>query len=168
MALQTLTTTAGEAQSTEQPGDNGNSNPFSLDPGTPPLIPAFLVTGMLLIIIVGVSTFRRVIRRRRLMRLGLVDAGGSTWGPWGADLPGPHIGHGHSRRAGAFGPDRRFEAERRGVKIVDLGMKPKIWDVWVRPEQDIDVEDYTSKEFKATMDWKNQNSWEALLVSIHD
>ena len=52
-------------------------------------------------------------------------------------------------------------------------MKPRIWDVWARPEHVYEDDHYSSsKEMEArgedSSDYKERNGWEGLLVSLND
>ena len=52
-------------------------------------------------------------------------------------------------------------------------MKPRIWDVWTRPELEHEDDHYLSrKEIEARgedlSDYKERNGWEGLLVSLND
>ena len=89
-------------------------------------------------------------------------------GGWATDTgmhePGPMIGHGRrmSRYGGAV--EGGLGRERRGVKLVDLGMKPKIWDIWVGHEGD-GRNRYGHVDKGRLRDLEKQSGWEAILVS---
>jgi len=103
MAIQTLTTSVAPTSTDVSTDTNANSNLFGNN-GAAPIIPAFIVAGLLLIALVIMMAWRRMTHNRLL---ALVGAGAGEMVPPGAGLA----------------------REREGT--MPFGPEPRLWDVCV-------------------------------------
>jgi len=117
-AFQTATTTVSGAS--PNPTDtNSNPNLFG-NSGPTPVIPAFVLSGVLLIVLVCICTWRRMLRTRT--NAGLVP----RYGPFGISFV-PMVAEMDQQLRGG----RRRAREERDVA---LGPKPELWDAYTRRE----------------------------------
>jgi len=128
------TTSAGNPINT----NTGNSNPNNPNPfgssGPTPVIPAFVLSGVLLIVLVSICTWRRMLATRS--QSGLV----ARYGPFGITF----VPATTTMMEGGGG--MRGRAEERVV----LGPKPELWDAYTRrgEKHGSEVDEHTWKDMK--------------------
>ena len=129
MALQTESatdTSAAASTSATDANGTGGDDTNGILPGdnTAPLVPAFLLTGVLLIAIVALCWWKRRSSPGSIMFAGATGAGSrfmvSTRAGYAGSF-GPFVGG--SWEPGTHGPGGRREKE--------LGPKPELWDAYI-------------------------------------
>lgn len=136
-AFQTATTTASGGGALSPTDTNANPNLFG-NSGPTPVIPAFVLSGVLLIVLVSICTWRRMLATRH--QAGLV----ARYGPFGITfVPASNV------EGGPFGGGRRRED-----RTVVLGPKPELWDAYTGREKWIEGKDGKEKEAKDECTWR--------------
>jgi hypothetical protein len=157
MALQTSTTTS------PTPTSNSDSDPGH-DGSTTPLIPAFLIAGVLLAIIAAMFGWRRILRNRHL---GVVDF--DMDGGVGMPMGGPGNTHGGVFAAGplVFRMGTRYGVMRgfatREMLEKEVGPKPVLWDVWVEEREKRAERSYKEGRNEGVFEG---SKWGRILVSL--
>ncbi|KAL5522762.1 hypothetical protein ACEPAG_8780 [Sanghuangporus baumii] len=145
MALQTLTTTAtadetdtaAQALGTSEP--SGDTGGLLNSDGPQPLVPAFILSALVVVGIIMMCWWKRVSARRAFAsRAGVVEEGA------GINMV---IGAGRGLSAGMvmlaargteFPTQIEVRPDIRRKKDVKLGPKPLLWDVYLERDEDLD------------------------------
>ncbi|KAL5498949.1 hypothetical protein ACEPAH_1467 [Sanghuangporus vaninii] len=165
MALQTLSTTANAeetataAQALGTSESSGDTGGLLNSDGPQPLVPAFILSALVVVGIIMMCWWKRVsARRASASRAGVVEEGA------GMNMV---IGAGRGLSAGmvmlaARGTELPTQMEVRPSvrrkKDVKLGPKPLLWDIYLERDDEMD-----EKEMKYGWRWMTR----VMLVSVH-